>query len=310
MSKIELTVQIEDEGNRLDAFLSDSLSDFSRSRIKKMIESGDVLLNGKQVKASKAVSVDDEVEVNVGEPVFADILPEDVDFDIVYQDDDFAIINKPQGLVVHPTATMRSGTLVNGLMKRLNNLSGINGVLRPGIVHRIDKDTSGLLVVAKNDFAHNSLAKQIQEKTCKRSYLAVNEGEIKTHTGHIETFIGRNPKDRKSMAVVRDGKIAITDYIVEEQFIGYTLTRFNLHTGRTHQIRVHSKHIGYPIVGDKVYGHRKQRFKLEGQLLHAERLTLTHPTTGVEMTFTSELPKYFQDVLQELRDEVDKLKQQ
>ncbi|MEG1520551.1 MAG: RluA family pseudouridine synthase, partial [Clostridia bacterium] len=231
-----------------------------------------------------------------------DILPEDIDFDIVYEDDDLAVINKPQGLIVHPTNTMRTGTLVNGLMKRLNHLSGINGVLRPGIVHRIDKDTSGLLVVAKNDFAHNNLSKQIQEKTCKRSYLALNEGDLKNDSGRIETFIGRNPKDRKSMAVVKDGRLAITDYKVEERFGIATLTRFDLWTGRTHQIRVHSKYIGNPIVGDKVYGYQKQKFKLNGQLLHAEKLVLTQPTTNEVLEFHAPLPDYFENVLKILRE--------
>lgn len=302
MSEI-IKIKVNDNKNlRLDAFLAESLSDFTRSKIKKLIINGAVKINGKESKPSKVLSKDDLLEINIPDLVVADIEPEDVNFDIVYQDNDFAIINKPQGIIVHPTATLRSGTLVNGLMKKLDNLSGINGVLRPGIVHRIDKDTSGLLVVAKNDIAHNSLAKQIQEKTCHRSYLALNEGIISNDKGRIETEIGRNPKDRKSMAVVRVGKHAITDYIVERRFEKYTLTRFNLWTGRTHQIRVHSKYIGHPVVGDKTYGLRKQAFKLDGQLLHAERLELTHPTTGERMEFHAPLPKYFQNILNLLNE--------
>lgn len=292
-----LTVQIEEEGLRIDTYLANSLSDFSRSKLKNMILSGDITLNGEIPKPSKVLSEGDEIVVRLQEPIYADILAEDIDFEIVYEDKDFAIINKPQGLIVHPTSSIRNGTLVNGLMKRLDNLSGINGVLRPGIVHRIDKDTSGLLVVAKNDFAHNDLSRQIQEKSCKRSYLALNEGDLKNDSGRIETYIGRNPKDRKSMAVVRDGKLAITDYTVEKRYGIATLTRFDLLTGRTHQIRVHSKYIGNPIIGDKVYGYVKQKFKLDGQLLHAEKLVLTHPTTHETMEFHAKLPEYFESVL-------------
>lgn len=292
-----LTVQIEEEGLRIDTYLANSLSDFSRSKLKNMILSGDITLNGEIPKPSKVLSEGDEIVMKLQEPIYADILAEDIDFEIVYEDKDFAIINKPQGLIVHPTSSIRNGTLVNGLMKRLDNLSGINGVLRPGIVHRIDKDTSGLLVVAKNDFAHNDLSRQIQEKSCKRSYLALNEGDLKNDSGRIETYIGRNPKDRKSMAVVRDGKLAITDYTVEKRYGIATLTRFDLLTGRTHQIRVHSKYIGNPIIGDKVYGYVKQKFKLDGQLLHAEKLVLTHPTTHETMEFHAKLPEYFENVL-------------
>ena len=301
-NKIKIIAQSEDDRKRLDAFLAENLADYTRSKLKNMIIKGEILLNGKVVKPSKEISENDEVEVSVLDAVEADIIAEDIEFDIIYQDNDFAIINKPQGLIVHPTSSLRTGTLVNGLMNKLENLSGINGVLRPGIVHRIDKDTSGLLVVAKNDMAHNNLAKQIQEKTCKRSYLAVCEGEFDKPHGRIETNIGRNPKDRKSMAVVRVGKVAITDYTVEEKLDWANLVRFDLHTGRTHQIRVHAKYIKHPIVGDKTYGHLKQKFKLKGQLLHAEKLELTHPTTGELMEFHAPLPSYFVEVLETLRN--------
>lgn len=298
-----IIINVEENGQRLDAYIAESLDLFSRSKVKTLIEKGDVTVNGKTLKSSYSVKDGDIIEIKAQELIPCEILPEnDVQFDIVYEDDDIAVINKPQGLIVHPTSSIRSGTLVNGLLARLDNLSGINGVLRPGIVHRIDKDTSGLLVVAKNDVAHQSLAEQIAKKEAKRSYLAINEGVIKDDSGEIETFIGRNPKDRKSMAVVNDGKIAITDFKVLERFKNNTFTRFDLKTGRTHQIRVHSKYIGHPIVGDKVYGYEKQRFKLNGQLLHAETLVLVHPRTGKTMVFHAELPKYFVDVLNTLRN--------
>ena len=300
-NKINIIAQFADHGKRVDAFLAENLPDYTRSKLKNMIIKGEIMVNGKPIKPSKEVSENDDVEVSVLDAVYGDIIAEDVEFDVIYQDNDFAIINKPQGLIVHPTAALRTGTLVNGLMNKLDNLSGINGILRPGIVHRIDKDTSGLLVVAKNDFAHNHLALQIQEKTCKRSYLAINEGDFKKDSGRIETNIGRNPKDRKSMAVVRVGKVAITDYTVIERLGVACLIRFDLYTGRTHQIRVHSKYIGHPIIGDKVYGYLKQKFKLKGQLLHAEKLVLVHPTTGKEMEFHAPLPDYFTEVLESLR---------
>ena len=297
-----IVINVEETGQRLDAYVAESLDLFSRSKIQNLIDLGDVTVNGKVPKSSYKVREGDIIEIVAKDAVPCEILPEnDVKFDIVYEDEDLAVINKPQGLVVHPTSSMRSGTLVNGLLARLDNLSGINGVLRPGIVHRIDKDTSGLLGVAKNDFAHNALAEQIALKQAKRSYLAINEGVIKEDEGEIKTFIGRNPKDRKQMAVVKDGKLAITDYKVIERFKNNTYTRFDLQTGRTHQIRVHSKYIGHPIVGDKVYGFEKQRFKLNGQLLHAERLVLTHPRTGKLMEFHAPLPDYFEEVLETLK---------
>lgn len=301
-----INIVAEDENLRLDSYLS-NLGMFSRSQIKKMILDGDVFVNERIVKPSYFVSYDDKITIKTPQLENCDIMPEEnINFSILYEDDDIAVIDKPQGLIIHPTNALRTGTLVNGLLYKLNNLSGINGILRPGIVHRIDKDTSGLLVVAKNDVAHNSLAKQIREKSAKRSYLALNEGIIKEDKGIIETDIGRNPKDRKSMAVVKVGKHAITNYTVLERFNQHTYTQFDLQTGRTHQIRVHSKFIGHPIVGDKVYGYSKQRFNLNGQLLHAYKLELTHPTTNKRMIFTSEIPNYFQEVLNILKKEKDK----
>jgi 23S rRNA pseudouridine1911/1915/1917 synthase len=294
----------EREFPRADSFLSEKL-DISRSAIKKLIESGNVFLNGKAVKASQKISSGDTLEVNIPDLEVCQAKPEDIPLDIVYEDEDIAVINKAQGMTVHMGAGNYEGTLVNALLYRLDSLSGINGVIRPGIVHRIDKDTSGLLVVAKNDKAHISLSEQIATKTCKRVYLALLEGKLKNDSGNVTTYIGRSPTDRVKMAVVSPdkGKIAITDYQVVKRYIGYTLCRFDLHTGRTHQIRVHAKYLGHPIVGDEVYGIKKQKFNLKGQLLHAWKLTLIHPTTGKEMTFEAPLPDYFKEVLSKLKDE-------
>ncbi|MDE5547862.1 MAG: RluA family pseudouridine synthase, partial [Clostridia bacterium] len=223
----------------------------------------------------------------------------DIPIDIIYEDEDVAVVNKPQGMTVHAGAGNYEGTLVNALLFRLDSLSGINGELRPGIVHRIDKDTSGLLVVAKNDTAHLSLSKQIEEKSCKREYLALLEGVLAQEKGQVATDIGRDPKDRLRMAVVPagTGRRAVTDYTVERRFRDHTLVRFSLQTGRTHQIRVHAKHLGHPVAGDMTYGYKKQRFQLNGQLLHAYRLELTHPRTGERMEFFAPLPDYFEHVL-------------
>lgn len=286
---------------RIDVFLAEN-TDLTRSHINKLIENGNVLLNGKVVKKSSSVKIGDVIEVTVDDPIELDLSPVNMPLDIVYQDSDIAVINKPQGLTVHAGGGTHGDTLVNYLLYHLDSLSGINGVVRPGIVHRIDKDTSGLLVVAKNDNAHLSLQKQIQNKTCKRNYIALLEGNLKNDSGHISTLIGRSEKDRKLMAVVtHGGRAATTDYKVLQRFNGYTLCEFMLGTGRTHQIRVHAKYLGYPIVGDKSYGIKKQKFDLEGQLLHAYKLTLTHPTTGEEMVFEAPLPDYFENILKILR---------
>ncbi len=288
---------------RADVFLSENLDGYTRSAVKKLFESGLVKINGKPVKASQQVFCGAVAEVELPDPVEYSARPEDIPIDIVYEDEDIAVVNKPQGMTVHMGNGNADGTLVNALLFRLGNLSGINGVIRPGIVHRIDKDTSGLLVVAKNDSAHLSLSKQIEEKTCRRTYLALLEGTVKDDSGTVTTYIGRDPKDRIKMAVVEPekGKIAITDYTVLKRYEkGFTLCRFDLHTGRTHQIRVHAKFIGHPVVGDRVYGVKKQKFSLNGQLLHAWRLALTHPVTGKEMSFEAPLPDYFSDILTKL----------
>ena len=294
----------EENCKRLDVFLSEQLEDFTRSRLKKLIEDGNVCINGNAVKKSGAdVKIGDEVKIIIPDAVEYAVQPENIPLDIVYQDGDFAVVNKPQGMTVHVGNGNVSGTLVNALLYALDSLSGIGGVLRPGIVHRIDKDTTGLLVVAKNDKAHTSLASQIAQKTCKRTYYALLEGNLKTDSGRVVTDIGRHPTDRLKMAVLPDGKgkIAVTDYQVVARFgADFTLCRFDLQTGRTHQIRVHAKHLGHPVAGDPVYGYKKQKIKADGQLLHAQRLQLSHPTTGEEKVFTAPLPADFSEILQKL----------
>lgn len=301
MKKIILVA--EETSSRIDIFLSENLQGYTRSAVKKLIDGGAITLNGKTVKASQEIKIGDQIIAEIPDAVTYNVKPENIPLDIVYEDNDIAVVNKPQGMTVHMGNGNYEGTLVNALLFRLKCLSGINGVVRPGIVHRIDKDTSGLLVVAKNDAAHLSLSKQISEKTCKRQYIALLEGGLKQDSGNITTYIGRSPSDRKKMAVVppEKGKIAITDYAVVTRYQGYTLCRFYLQTGRTHQIRVHAKYINHPIVGDPVYGVAKQKFQLNGQLLHAEKLTLTHPKTGEVMEFCAEMPNYFADILAKLQ---------
>ncbi len=292
------------EYSRADVFLSENL-DITRSAVKKLFQNGNVLINDKSAKPSQGLAENDEVEVTLPDAVEYVAKPEDIPLDIIYEDDDLAIVNKPQGMTVHMGNGNIDGTLVNALLFRLDKLSGINGVIRPGIVHRIDKDTSGLLVVAKNDKAHLNLSKQIEEKTCKRTYLALLEGNLKDDSGTVTTYIGRDPSDRVKMAVVSHdkGKLAITDYTVVKRYNeGFTLCRFDLQTGRTHQIRVHAKYLLHPVVGDPVYGIKKQKFNLNGQLLHAWRLRLVHPTTGEELTFEAPLPEYFTAVLNKLTE--------
>lgn len=300
MNKKQFTAR--ENFSRADIFISGEL-DSTRSSVKRLFEDGLVLINGKRAKPSQTLSCGDIAEVTLPDAVEYTAKPEDIPIDIVYEDNDIAVVNKPQGMTVHMGNGNTDGTLVNALLYRLDSLSGINGVIRPGIVHRIDKDTSGLLVVAKNDKAHLSLSKQIEEKTCKRTYIALLEGVLNKDSGTVTTYIGRDPRDRVKMAVVEPekGKIAVTDYTVLKRYAqGYTLCRFDLHTGRTHQIRVHAKYLSHPVVGDPVYGIKKQKFKLNGQLLHAWKLTLIHPTTGDEMTFEAPLPDYFKKILNKL----------
>ncbi len=287
---------------RADVFLCEKL-DKTRSAVKKLIDGGCVIINGKSAKPSQEINGGDVIEVTLPPATEYSVKPEDIPIEIIYEDKDIAVVNKPQGMTVHMGNGNTDGTLVNALLYRLDSLSGINGVIRPGIVHRIDKDTSGLLVVAKNDRAHLSLSQQIAEKTCKRTYLALLEGNLKENSGRVTTYIGRSAQDRTKMAVVAPdkGKLAVTDFTVLERYQGYTLCRFDLQTGRTHQIRVHAKHLGHPVVGDTVYGVKKQKFNLNGQLLHAFRLSLSHPETGEQMTFEAPVPDYFSGVLTKLK---------
>ncbi len=296
-----ITLTVENGGVRLDAFIA-LKTELSRSHVKKITDEGGVLVNGKPQKGKYTVKEGDVIEFSLPELKPLDVKPVDIPLDIVYQDADVALINKPQGMTVHAGNGTDDNTLVNALLFALDSLSGINGVIRPGIVHRIDKDTSGLLIVAKNDKAHISLASQIESKTCKRIYLALLHGKVKEDSGVIDTFIDRSAKDRTAYTVSTKGRRAVTDYRVIKRYEGYTLCEFSLRTGRTHQIRVHSKHLGNPVVGDKVYGPKKCPFNLEGQLLHAYSLTFTHPTTNEQMTFSCDLPEYFKKTLAKLKE--------
>lgn len=296
---MENKIIIADKSERLDVFLSEKL-DKTRSAAKKLVDDGEISVGGNKVKAGRVLKIGEEIFVNIPDPVKLDLEAENIPLDIIYQDKDIAIINKPQGMTVHAGNGTHGSTLVNALLYHLDSLSGINGVIRPGIVHRIDKDTSGLLVVAKNDAAHLSLSEQIKNKTCHRIYLALLEGTVKQNDGIIDTFIGRSDKNRTMMAVKDSGRRAVTYFKVLKRYKEFTFAEFKLETGRTHQIRVHCKYIGHPIVGDPVYGYEKQKFKLNGQLLHAWKLELTHPSTGERMSFEAPLPDYFQAVLQKL----------
>lgn len=296
---MENKIIIADKSERLDVFMSEKL-DKTRSAVKKLVDDGEITVGGNKVKAGRVLKIGEEIFVNIPDPVKLDLEAENIPLDIIYQDKDIAIINKPQGMTVHAGNGTHGSTLVNALLYHLDSLSGINGVIRPGIVHRIDKDTSGLLVVAKNDAAHLSLSEQIKNKTCHRIYLALLEGTVKQNDGIIDTFIGRSDKNRTMMAVKDSGRRAVTHFKVLKRYKEFTFAEFKLETGRTHQIRVHCKYIGHPIVGDPVYGYEKQKFKLNGQLLHAWKLELTHPSTGERMSFEAPLPDYFQAVLQKL----------
>lgn len=280
---------------RLDVILAEATG-YTRSYIKQLVEKNAVLVNGEAVKKSgQTVKPADEITLDEPELV-TKIEKKDIPIEVLYEDDSIAVINKPQGLTVHPAGGNYTDTLVNALMYRLDNLSGINGEIRPGIVHRLDKDTSGVMVVAKTDAAHLALSEQIANRTVKKEYVAILEGTPAKDCGTIITKIGRNPKDRKLMAVTGDGREAVTDYKVITRFKENSFVLFRIHTGRTHQIRVHAKYIGHPVVGDKSYGFKKQKFDLNGQLLHSYRLTLTHPATGEVMTFIAPLPDYFEKV--------------
>ena len=294
-----MQVKVEIGGVRLDKAVAD-LTSLSRSHANEQIKNGQILVNGQVKKAKYAVKAGDVITYELPEPEALEYVAENLLLDIVYQDEDVAVVNKAQGMVVHPSAGHTSGTLVNALMYHIKDLSGINGVLRPGIVHRIDKDTSGLLMIAKNDDAHIKLAEELKDKKSLRKYWAIVHGNLPNDRGVIEAPIGRSEKDRKKQAVTAKGKPAVTRFHVLERFGNYTLVELQLETGRTHQIRVHMAYIGHPVAGDEVYGPRKT-LKGHGQFLHARTLGFTHPKTGEVMKFTAEAPAIFQETLEKLR---------
>lgn len=302
MKQLEFLVLKYDEDKRIDNFLNNNLEDVSRNRIQKLIEEKQVLVNNKSINKNYKIKENDKIIINIEEPKEIDILPENIPLNIVYEDEDVILVNKPQDMVVHPANGYYSHTLVNALMYHCkDNLSGINGVMRPGIVHRIDKDTSGILIVAKNDKAHQKLANQLEQHSMTRVYYAIVYNNLKNDKGVIDAPIGRHPIDRKKMAVTdKNSKRAVTHYEVLQRFNKYTFIKLKLETGRTHQIRVHMSYIGNPLLGDIVYGKEKQPFKLFGQVLHAKVLGFVHPTTNKYMEFETELPQYFKDILKKL----------
>lgn len=301
--KQEYIVPEKRSGLRIDKFLTESCPDYTRSFLQKLLKSELVEVNGKPVKSSYKTAAGDTITFEVPEAVEAEITAQEIPLDILYEDEDVILINKPKGMVVHPAAGHYEGTLVNGLMHHCREqLSGINGVMRPGIVHRIDMDTTGVLIVCKNDLAHNSIAEQLKVHSITRKYYAVVFGSPKDDEGTIHAPIGRHPNDRKKMSInSKNGKDAVTHYKVLERFHGYTLVECRLETGRTHQIRVHMASIGHPLLGDQVYGPAKQPFRLQGQTLHAGVLGFLHPRTGQYMEFSAPLPKYFEELLEKLR---------
>lgn len=292
----------ENQQMRLDKYLSEQFPEQTRSYLQKLIKDGEILVNEKSVKSGYQLSRGDEVTVNIPEPKELDIEAQEMNLDIVYEDEDVILINKPKGMVVHPAPGHTTDTLVNGLLYHCKDqLSGINGVARPGIVHRIDRDTTGILIVCKNDMSHNHIAAQLKEHSITRKYRALVHGNIKTDKGTVEGPIGRHPVDRKKMAInERNGKPAVTHYTVLERFGNYTFIECQLETGRTHQIRVHMSSMGHPLVGDEVYGPVKCPFKLQGQCLHAMVLGFVHPKTGEYMEFSADLPDYFETLLKKL----------
>ena len=299
------------KGQRLDVFVVEHCPELSRSHVQKLIEQGMVLVDGAQRKANYKLRGTEEVQVSVPEAEPITAAPEDIPLDILYEDKDIIVVNKARGMVVHPASGVYSGTLVNALLHHCQDLSGINGEIRPGIVHRLDKDTSGVMVCAKNDTAHLDLAEQIRTKTAHRTYWAIVHGNIKEEAGIIKGDIGRHPTDRKKMAIVREnGKPAITHFKVLERFGEYTLVECKLETGRTHQIRVHMTSIGHPLVNDPKYGPKKSSpFAIQGQALHSLQLTLTHPVTKEKMTFTAPVPSDMEKILTGLRNKRIKAQQ-
>ena len=296
---IELNVAEKGEGERIDKYLSDMLSSYSRSYIQKLINDGLVLVNHKNIKSNHRLNTDDLLKIMIPLPTELEILPENIPLDIVYEDDDIILINKPKGMVVHPANGHYSGTLVNALLHHCKgNLSGINGVLRPGIVHRIDMDTTGILIVCKNDKAHLSLSEQLKEHSITRYYYAICHNRFSDEKGTVNAPIGRHPTQRKKMAInYKNGKEAVTHYEVLENFSGYSYIRCKLETGRTHQIRVHMASISHPLLGDALYCNSKSPYNLQGQTLHAGVLGFIHPTTKEYLEFEAPLPSYFSELL-------------
>lgn len=298
------TIIVEQEKERIDKYLVNKLPEFSRMMIQKLIEQEQILVNTKPVKTSYVVQVGDVIDVAVPQAKPTHLEPQEIPLKIVYEDQDIIVVNKEKGMVVHPAAGNPDGTLVNAIMAHCKeNLSGIGGELRPGIVHRLDKDTSGLLIIAKNDKAHIEISKQIQERKVKKTYLALVRGVIPENEATIDMPIGRSMQDRKKMAVTKKGKVAITHFKVLERFLKYTFLQIQIETGRTHQIRVHLAEIGYPVVGDMVYSNGKNEFGVEGQMLHAKSLDFLHPITKEKMHLEAPLPEYFKEVLEKLENQ-------
>lgn len=288
----------EDSGVRLDIYVTNIISNESRTYIKELIKNGYIKVNGNTVKPKYQVKPKDHIIINFPKPEIIEIKPENMKLDIIYEDENLAIINKPQGMVVHPAKDNNSGTLVNGLLYHFEHLSNYAGLMRPGIVHRLDKDTSGLLVVAKDNFSHERLSKALKERNINRKYYALVHGDVEVDKETIIKPIGRNPNDRRKMEVVRKyGKLAITHYKVLKRYKNYTLIEIELETGRTHQIRVHMAYIGNPVVGDRTYSNIRDKFGLKGQLLHSREIGFVHPLNNCFMKFTSNLPDYFQEII-------------
>lgn len=293
---------VEESGQRIDKYIAEK-QELSRVTVQRLIEEGNILVNGKKAKPAYAVQVGDEVIIQMPEAKETDLKPQDIPLDIIYEDSDIIVVNKAKGMVVHPAVGNPDGTLVNAIMAHCKgNLSGIGGELRPGIVHRLDKDTSGLLIIAKNDKAHLRISEQIQNRQVKKTYLALVKGIVPENEATIKMPIGRSTKDRKKMAVTPKGKEAITHFKVLERFEKYTYLEVNIETGRTHQIRVHMAEIGHPVVGDMVYSNGKNEFNIEGQMLHAYRLEFKHPITEKEMCLEASLPEYFKNILLKLKE--------
>ena len=294
-------VKNESQGKRLDKYVTEQNTEITRTAVQRLIDEKNILVNGKEQKASYKVNENDVVEVEVPEPKKIEIKAEDIPIEVIYEDSDIVVVNKPKGMVVHPGNGNLDGTLVNAIMAKCEgSLSGIGGEIRPGIVHRIDKDTSGLLIVAKNDKAHVNLSEQIKEHKVKKTYIALVRGVVRENEATIDMPIGRSKTDRKKMAVCKDGKNAVTHIKVLKRWEHYTLLQVNIETGRTHQIRVHLSYIGYPIIGDYTYSNGKNEFGVVGQCLHAQKLEFKHPITNKIMELEAPLPEYFQEIIQKL----------